>query len=1038
MNYLHILPSDTIRTYRVIEMMQERFDLRDHKFLIMADREYVTKNYPVLLGLPGLIFLDKPAKRTFRKRLAVVRAVEKQMKKADVVVWHSLSSLRGAFGFPLLLICAKKKNLKKSVWIEHSTDLLYWRNDSAKNFKEKLENRLQKYVRDNILCVGLTLPSDKPLHGSSFSGYYKYFDLPTPPSESHVQALTNVIEERRAQEEEKRGVLIEEAVKEELERIRAIAEEEERFREEELKKSRRMSIKRSAGSRAVKRDKSGEIYLEFPGVDIFSAKEEGPICAADEVRDDRETAACEKDIETHTAEGGSFGEYRNEREDGTDITRDKSGLIYIKLPLAEKVPVCDERPAFSTDMDAGEKREGKEAASSCEGLPWYAAGPDSSCEADTPEKEEVSSTFENLPWFEKIVKQAKKAKANKRVEDAVKQAEAEAEAEMLTKEKAEERRVEQYASYEDLVEQVSAATKLPPHKPVILVGYDGLTYNGHKSLINSLSLLKGHRSEIEEVYVPMHYTMTNEYGSPSSDAYRKSISDYGVKVFGFRPKLLNNGNVDEDTYFRFLDKVDIAVFGGHRPLNPDLLLYLARMRKKIFLPKGTFLYKFLSDNGYPVTARDDISKMSFDDFIAPLPDEDKDFDWAKAMLDYNAVANKWQDFYNYMESGRAFEPLKKQRIKYLYLFFGTPHTLGGYWKMVDARKDAADHKYLIMREKSILKYVPELAERDDILYLCEGGRLKKARYLYRLFSNADNIIIHGMFIGTLPVAILALCRKFHKKLAWIEWSGDIWLWKREEESFKDKIINKLNRRIREVIPYIVMTAPTDEERFKSEFKTDAKCVYIALPTRRNGDSNDAIDAVRPPDKPADSPVRIQIGHNMFQFNNHLKILGSLKKFADRDVEIFIPMAYGDSGLNGQYGGWEYVNAVKRKAAQIFAGKLDLLTHVIPLDEYTAKLWHVDIAIFGSERICGAANIYMLIYMGKKVYLPGDSEYYKFFINKGIQVFDTNAISEMTYEDFIRPVENQNRSWILDQYNQTLIRSQWDRFFKELDERHLKK
>ncbi|OFB70149.1 hypothetical protein JS77_07425, partial [Synergistes jonesii] len=173
-------------------------------------------------------------------------------------------------------------------------------------------------------------------------------------------------------------------------------------------------------------------------------------------------------------------------------------------------------------------------------------------------------------------------------------------------------------------------------------------------------------------------------------------------------------------------------------------------------------------------------------------------------------------------------------------------------------------------------------------------------------------------------------------------------------------------------------------------------------------------------------------------NNHIKILDSLKKFADEDIEIFIPMAYGDSGLNGQYGGWEYVNMVKKKASRLFGEKLDLLTRVIPLDEYTAKLWNVDIAIFGSERICGAANIYMLIYMGKKVFLPGTSEYYKFFVDKGIKVFDTNKISEMTYEEFIKPVENQDSSWVLDQYNQTLIRSQWDAFFKELDERHLKR
>ncbi|KEJ92147.1 hypothetical protein EH55_05270 [Synergistes jonesii] len=989
MNYLHILPSDTIRTCRVIEMMQEHFDIKEHHFMIMADKEYVTKHYPVLLNFPWLMFLNKPSKNTFFKKLKIVRPVAKQMKNADVIVWHSLMPLKGAFGFPLSLACARKRNLKKSVWIEHSTDLLYWANPSAKSFKEKIKNRLQKYIRENIRCVGLSLPSDKPIHGYSFNGYYKYFDLPTPPSEPHVQILENVIEEKRAQEEEQRSALVDTAVKKELDRLLAM--------EKETKNSARRVRVESAieKSSAVWVCKDGEKYLEFTRA----------TSSTDDITipESRETTA------ESTFLGGKTANSAPSR-------------------LTKKQPSKSGRTAqgharSDSDVLAVSERHGGE------GDEESLFDLDETCVGNEISEAKEDDSYEGLPWYERVVKQAEKTEADKR---------AKAEEEARAKAETEGQYVEEYSSYEDLVKKVDALTELPPHKPVILLGYDGLTYNGHKSLIDKLKLLKGRRNQIAELYVPMHYTMLNEYDTPSSDAYRRSISDYGAKTLGFRPKLLNSGRVSEETYFKFLSNVDIAVFGGHRPLNADALLYLLRMRKKIFLPRSTFLYKLLKDNGYPVFESDALPGMKFEEFIAPLPVTDEVFEWATERLDYQAVLEKWRSFYNYVNSRPSKKAFNNKHIKYLYIFFGTPHTLGGYWKMVDSRADAADHKYLILREKSILRYVPELAERDDILYLCEGGKLKKARYLYRLFSNADNIIIHGMFIGTLPVAILALFRKFHKKLAWIEWSGDIWLWKRDENCLKDKIINKLNHRIREVIPYIVMTAPTDEERFKSEFKTGAKCVYIALPTRRNGNSNDAIDAVRPPQKPEDSPIRIQIGHNMFQFNNHIKILDSLKKFADEDIEIFIPMAYGDSGLNGQYGGWEYVNMVKKKASRLFGEKLDLLTRVIPLDEYTAKLWNVDIAIFGSERICGAANIYMLIYMGKKVFLPGTSEYYKFFVDKGIKVFDTNKISEMTYEEFIKPVENQDSSWVLDQYNQTLIRSQWDAFFKELDERHLKR
>lgn len=895
----------------MLELILGNFEISEHRFLIMADKEYVAKHYPVLLkyNFPCVFYLKKPSGSSFKAKIPTIRNVAKQMKQADVIVWHSLMALKGAYGFPLSMLCAKNGNLKKSVWVEHATDLLYWKNPFSKNLKEKIKNYLQKYIRDNISYIGLTIPSDKAIHSSAFGGTYKYFDLPTPPSVSHVAALEEAILDRSEEDRERLALLIQEAVNAKIAEIKAFRDKKLSLERQNTKAYRRHQIEQTIRKTSVwLRGKNEERYNE---------------------------------------------------------------------------------------KDAGKALE------------------------------EETSLYEDLPWYERVVRQAEAMEdAKRREEETVDVPE----------------NNEEFSSYEDLVEKISASTKLPPRKPVILLGYDGLTYNDHKGLIDKLKLLKGHRNQITELYVPMHYTMFNEDDIPSSDAYRKSISDYGVKVLDFRPKLLNSGSVTEKDYFKFLNNVDIAVFGGHRPLNADMLLYLLYMGKKIFLPTGTFLTKFLKEQGVPVEENDSLNEMTFEDFIKPPCNMEIGQKWAKSCLNYEEILVKWQNFFDYFKNKPSEEiAFDKCRIKYLYLFFGTQRTMGGYWKMIGQREDSSDHKFIIPRTTAIIKWVPELAYRDDIIYLPNKNLWEKLKYIYRIYSNSDNIIIHGMFVSTFMYIPLILFRKFRNRLAWIEWTGDIWIWKKPNTSLKNRLINKVNKRLREIMPYIVMTAPTDEERFKSEFtKSTAKCVYIPLPSKRETSPVIGIESAKPEElKSPEIPVRIQIAHNVFKFNRHIDIMKMLERFKDENIELFLPLAYGEGGLNGEHGGWDYINTVKSYAKLSFGDRVILHTKPVSLEDYTKLLWQVDVAIFGSERMAGAANIYMLLYMGKKVYMPGGCAYYEFFKSKGLKVFDLNKIPEMSYEEFIRPVKNQDVSWIAEQYDQEKTAKLWDAFFKDLDARHKK-
>jgi len=180
------------------------------------------------------------------------------------------------------------------------------------------------------------------------------------------------------------------------------------------------------------------------------------------------------------------------------------------------------------------------------------------------------------------------------------------------------------------------------------------------------------------------------------------------------------------------------------------------------------------------------------------------------------------------------------------------------------------------------------------------------------------------------------------------------------------------------------------------------------------------------------PVRIQVAHNSFSFNNHVKLLNYLEHFKDRDIELIVPMTYGVSGINGSFGGREYINVVSAYAKKLFGNKVTIMTENMPFEEYVKFLWTVDIAVFDFDRPCGLGNIRILLYMGKKIFLPSGNKFYDFLNEKGIKVYDTKSIKDLSYNDFITPPVDNDLSWIKSYLNNDDAIAHWKKMFEELE------
>jgi dTDP-N-acetylfucosamine:lipid II N-acetylfucosaminyltransferase len=144
-----------------------------------------------------------------------------------------------------------------------------------------------------------------------------------------------------------------------------------------------------------------------------------------------------------------------------------------------------------------------------------------------------------------------------------------------------------------------------------------------------------------------------------------------------------------------------------------------------------------------------------------------------------------------------------------------------------------------------------------------------------------------------------------------------------------------------------------------------------------------------------SNINIQIGNSATSANNHVDCFKILRSFNNENIKLILPLSYGESG---------YGEFVKRNCLKIFRNKCEFLERFMPREEYIVKLNEIDVAIMFHNRSQAFGNCISLLTLGKKLYLKSNNPLYQVFQMGGIIVFDANKIKDLTFEEFIKPLK----------------------------------
>ncbi|WP_121567488.1 TDP-N-acetylfucosamine:lipid II N-acetylfucosaminyltransferase [Petrotoga sp. Shatin.DS.tank11.9.2.9.3] len=308
--------------------------------------------------------------------------------------------------------------------------------------------------------------------------------------------------------------------------------------------------------------------------------------------------------------------------------------------------------------------------------------------------------------------------------------------------------------------------------------------------------------------------------------------------------------------------------------------------------------------------------------------------------------------------------------------------------------------------------------RKNLIILNSQNEVENLRTLLFQMKRAEKIFIHSLFFSEL-VLFLFLQSHLLKKSYWVLWGGDLYYHKFTNKNLKFDSYELTRKDVIKNFGHIVTLVPGDYYLAKKWYKTEAKYHYAFYPNPVN---YSYLDKIKNSKKETDRKV-ILVGNSADPANKHTEILNKLSRFKEKDIEIITPLSYGDQ---------QWAKKVYEAGKNLYGEKYKPLLEFLSPEEYGKVLNSVDIAIFNHDRQQAIGNILALLYLGKKVFIKSDITPWDFFKEKGLTMFDTYGLDNLTFDELIymdKNLRERNREIIAKEFSEEKCVELWKNIFE---------
>jgi len=297
-------------------------------------------------------------------------------------------------------------------------------------------------------------------------------------------------------------------------------------------------------------------------------------------------------------------------------------------------------------------------------------------------------------------------------------------------------------------------------------------------------------------------------------------------------------------------------------------------------------------------------------------------------------------------------------------------------------------------------------------------RLDDVVRLFKYMKFSKRILLHSLFNFYFQ-AWLTIQPSLLQRATWVAWGADVY----SEDPYKG-LKGRIRRHVRKVV---VKNLGSIAGLFKGDYEHIVKCYRTKAPYRQvfypNPVHFEILDEViRLSESAVKNRKRIMVGHAASRNNFHEEMLLFLRDNIIDDYEIICPLSYGDKN---------YAQSVIQLGNSLFGTRFIPVTDFLQPKEYAKLLNSIDVVIFNHRYQEAVGNMLAVLYLGKKLYIRGETTPWSFFKDLGVVVYDTNALLKGDYRNFWEMDEKDklsNRAILIKEFSEERCAELWEKVF----------
>lgn len=314
-----------------------------------------------------------------------------------------------------------------------------------------------------------------------------------------------------------------------------------------------------------------------------------------------------------------------------------------------------------------------------------------------------------------------------------------------------------------------------------------------------------------------------------------------------------------------------------------------------------------------------------------------------------------------------------------------------------------------------------------------GGNVTRlsGRKLWRFLVDlhrSDRLVFNGLYSHAIIVSFLFFPWLL-RKAVWLPWGGDLYWPELVPETRWNRFVDYLRGVFFRKLEAIATPTYGDYLKAVSLYRVKARyvqgCPNIFSFDSAELDSVSKMTGARRMTRPA---TIIQVGNSADPSNVHLEVFEWLRRFADENIEIHVPLSYGYQGVEC------YRDGVLRRGSELFGTKFKPILNLMDASAYNHYLASVDVMVFNHRRQQGFGNMVLSLYMGTKMYLRSEVSTWKLLSEEmGCSIFDACEIDHISFEQFVdlgASVRQKNKQAVVHLFDRVWQRQMWEKLYRD--------